>query len=263
MINAIPCRIKILPSHFHIAAAAKAIEINPANAPATHMLRLAAPNVVISPEHLALLTSKYWGASGVQLTVGFMDNPAADLNARILSHMNAWGAFSNVQFVETASNPQVRINRMAGDGYWSYLGTDILSIAPDQATMNLDSFTMNTPDSEFFRVVRHETGHTLGFPHEHTRQEIVNRIDPAKAIAYFGAPPNNWSPDEVRAQVLTPLDNSALNTTTQADIDSIMCYSLPASIMVDGIAVDGGTDIDNQDAQFASLVYPKGEAPPA
>jgi hypothetical protein len=28
--------------------------------------------------------------------------------------------------------------------------------------MNLDSFTTSTPDSEFYRVVRHETGHTLG-----------------------------------------------------------------------------------------------------
>ena len=257
MCNSVPCRIKVLPSDLHIIAAAKAIEINPANAPATHMLRLVAPDVVIPPQHLALLTAKYWGVSGVRLTVGFMDNPTADLKARILSHMNAWGASSNVQFVETASNPQVRVNRAAGDGYWSYLGTDILHIAPGEATMNLDSFTMNTPDSEFFRVIRHETGHTLGFPHEHTRQEIVNRIDPAKAIAYFGAPPNNWSPNQVTAQVLTPLDTSALLATAQADIHSIMCYWLPASIMKDDIAVDGGTNIDLQDAQFAASIYPK------
>jgi hypothetical protein len=30
-----------------------------------------------------------------------------------------------------------------------------------------------TPDAEFYRVVRHETGHTLGFPHEHMRKEII------------------------------------------------------------------------------------------
>jgi hypothetical protein len=66
------------------------------------------------------------------------------------------GAFCNVQFTETATDPQVRIGRDAGDGYWSYLGTDVLHIAAGERTMNLDSFTMNTADSEFYRVIRHE-----------------------------------------------------------------------------------------------------------
>ena len=47
----------------------------------------------------------------------------------------------------------------------------------------------------------------------------------------------------VIAQVLTPLDDSALVKTAQADIHSIMCYWLPATIMTDNVAVDGGTDI--------------------
>ena len=252
------CTIKILPQQLLVSAAARAARINPANAPATRMLQLAAPGVVIPPEHLALLTAKYWGSGGVRLTVGFLDNPPADLRARIISHMNAWNATANVQFVESAVNPQVRISRTAGDGYWSYLGVDILSIAADQPTMNLDSFTMNTADSEFHRVVRHETGHTLGFPHEHTRSQIVDRIDRAKAIAYFEST-QGWSEAQVIAQVLTPLDNSALIATANADPDSIMCYWLPASIMTDGVAVDGGTDIDVSDAQFAASVYPRAD----
>jgi hypothetical protein len=223
------------------------------------MLLQAVPEAVIPPEHLALLTPKYWGKSGVRLTVGFLDNPPADLRARLLSHMNAWGAWANVQFVETAGSAQVRIARTAGGqtgGYWSYLGTDILSIDPSQPTMNLDSFTMNTADSEFFRVVRHETGHTLGFPHEHLRSEIIDRIDREKAIAYFMAS-QGWSRDKVIAQVLTPLDNSSLIETARADANSIMCYWLPASIMKDGNAVTGGTDIDTMDAEFAASVYPR------
>src|SRR5437867_2003990 len=226
----ISCTIKRLPENQWEHAANTAIELNPANAPAVHALRAAAPNVVIQPQHLALLTAKYWGNKGVRLTIGFLDAPPADLRARIMSHMNAWGAWSNVQFSETTVNPQVRIARTAGDGYWSYLGTDILQIPANQPTMNLDSFTMSTADSEFHRVVRHETGHTLGFPHEHMRQEIINRIDQTKAIAYFGAT-QGWSKEEVIAQELTPLDKSALLATAQADAHSIMCYWLPASIM--------------------------------
>lgn len=250
------CTIKLLPREQWISAAKQASAINPANAASFHMLQQAFPQAIIPPEHLALLTQKYWGTGGVRLTVGFVDNPPADLRARILSHMNAWDGTANVEFVETAGTAQVRIARTPGGGYWSYLGTDILSIPANQQTMNLDSFSMSTADSEFYRVIRHETGHTLGFPHEHTRREIVDRIDQEKAIAYFMAS-QGWSREQVIAQVLTPLDNSALIATADADPQSIMCYWLPASIMKDGVAVPGGTDIDAMDAQFAASVYPK------
>src|SRR5262245_33808473 len=86
------CSIRRLPNELLVAAAAKAVELNPANAPALQF----APGVAIEPEHLAVLTSKYWGTGGVHLTVQFLDNPPADLRARLLSHMNAWGAFANV-----------------------------------------------------------------------------------------------------------------------------------------------------------------------
>src|SRR5262245_32595856 len=69
------CTLKVLPQTDWVAAAARAVTINPVNAPATHMLRAAALDVVIPPEHLALLTQKYWGAGGVHLTVGFFGAP--------------------------------------------------------------------------------------------------------------------------------------------------------------------------------------------
>ena len=254
-----PCSIKLLPKDKWISAATRAVEINHYNAPAVQQLRQALPDSVISPFHIAVMTTKYWGIGGVRLTVGFLDNPPAALSKRILSHMNAWGKFSNVKFVQSKINPQVRISRSnpaPEDGYWSYLGTDIQQIDADKPTMNLDSFSMDTPDSEFFRVVRHETGHTLGFPHEHMRTEIVNGIDREKAIAYFMRT-QTWSREEVINQVLTPIDPSALNATELADPNSIMCYWLPAEVMKNGIEIPGGVDIDKLDAQFAASIYPK------
>ena len=254
--KAISCTIKELPPELHLKAAQNAIKINPNNAPPLQILKAAIPGVDISPASLAVLTTKYWGSGGVRLKVSFLDNTAADLRARILSHMNAWGAYSNVQFVQSNSSPEVRITRTPGDGYWSYLGTDILSIPSNKATMNLASFSMNTSEAEFHRVVRHETGHTLGFPHEHLRAEIINGIDREKAIASFMAS-QGWSRQKVIDQVLTPLSQSALISTAHADPNSIMCYWLPGNIMKNGIAIPGGNDIDTQDAQFAALVYPK------
>jgi len=121
--------------------------------------------------------------------------------------------------------------------------------------MNLESFTMKTADSEFHRVVRHETGHTLGFPHEHMRLELVKKIDEAKAIKFFGDT-QGWSPDEVRAQVLTPIEQSSL-LGTKVDARSIMCYQIPGAITKDGKPILGGTDIDKKDYAFAASIYPK------
>jgi hypothetical protein len=258
----IPCTPLDLPRHLWITSAAKAIRINPANRPLI-TAPMAQMGMTLQPEHLALLTTNYWGAKGVQLTVGFLDNPPADLRARILSHMNAWNKTANVQFVETDTDPQVRIARLPGQGYSSYIGTDILDVPSDQPTMNLEGFTMNTPDSEFFRVVRHETGHTLGFVHEHMRKELVDRIDPDKAYAYFGGPPNNWSKAEVDQNVLTPIDESQLTATPDADQDSIMCYQLPGSITVDGQPITGGVDIDDADYALAASLYPQTLSPQA
>jgi hypothetical protein len=152
----------------------------------------------------------------------------------------------------------VRIARIEGKdgGYWSYLGTDILSIEADQPTMNLEGFTMKTPESEFRRVVRHETGHTLGFPHEHMRRELVRKIDPEKAIAFFHAT-QGWTPDEVRQQVLTPIEEGSLIGSPHADPNSIMCYHIPGTITRDGLPIVGGLDIDETDFAFAALIYPK------
>lgn len=261
MSNQIVCVPKILPQDLRLLAANVASEINPANHAPIERLMSVLPGYVPKPEHLAALTTRFWYTGGVRLTVGFIDDAPSDLRARILSHMNAWSKTANVEFVETSADPQVRIARLPGDGYWSWLGTEILSIPADQPTMNLEGFTMNTDESEFHRVVRHETGHTLGFVHEHMRRELVEKIDVDKAIAYYQAT-EGWSPDMTRQQVLTPIEESSLRGTAYADPSSIMCYQIPGSITKDGKAIIGGLDIDDLDYEFAAKLYPKPGAAP-
>jgi len=250
------CTPKRLPRDLWEKSAATAAAINPVNHPPVQRLMRVIPGFTPTKAALSVLTTKYWGTKGVKLTVGFLDSAAADFRKRILLHMNAWAKTGNVTFVASSRDPQVRIARVPDDGYWSYLGTDILHIKPNEPTMNLDSFTMKTPESEYKRVVRHETGHTLGFPHEHMRKELVAKIDEAKAIAYFGQT-QGWSADEVRAQVLTPLEQSSLLGTPSADASSIMCYQLPGKITKNGEPIVGGTDIDGSDRKFISLIYPR------
>jgi hypothetical protein len=251
---AIVCTPKALPARLLAKAASTAIGINPVNAPFLAPMAKFRNDSILSPQAIAILVSKYWGAASRRLTVSFMESTPADLRARIVSHMNAWNKTAGLSFAETQSGGNVRISR-GGGGYWSYLGTDILHIPKNRQTMNLEGFTMNTPDSEYKRVVRHETGHTLGMPHEHMRASLIARIDPPKAYKYF-LDTFNWDKATVDAQVLTSLDERSL-MATPPDQTSIMCYQLPGTITRDGKPIVGGMDINATDFAFAGKVYPK------
>jgi hypothetical protein len=257
MKNVIVCLPKRLPADQLVQAARTAMEINPMNGAPLQRLTRVMRGFDLTKERIAVVTTKYWGASGVRLTVGFLDNPPATLRKHILAHMNAWSKTGNVKFTETKGHAQVRIAREGGEngGYWSYVGTDILHIPNNQQTMNLEAFTMDTQESEFIRVVRHETGHTLGFPHEHMRRALVEKLDEQKTLEYFERT-QGWSEDEVRAQVLTPIEEATL-VATVADARSIMCYQIPGFLTKDGKPIVGGKDIDTSDYRFAGKIYPK------
>lgn len=250
------CTLRTLPTELLEEAARNAIEINPVNAPVFGPLGTLgdASNAIADPLSIAVLTSKYWGPYPRRLSVSFMESTPSDLRARIISHLNAWNRTCGISFAETNGVGEVRISRGPG-GYWSYLGTDVRLIPQNRPTMNLQGFTMNTPEAEFRRVIRHEAGHTLGFPHEHMRAELVARIDRERAYEYFYRT-QGWSRQMVDQQVLTPLNNASI-FATPADQDSIMCYQLPGSITRDGQPIRGGRDINHSDARFAGKIYPK------
>jgi hypothetical protein len=252
------CTVKELPEKKQAKAVQTAVEENPANRPRVGMLSKLLEESMIEevtrPAFLSVLTTKYWGSAGKKLGVSFMENTASELRDRIISHMNAWKEFCNVEFSWSQSQGEVRISR-GGDGYWSYLGTDILHIPAGQPTMTLQGFVMATPESEYKRVVRHETGHTLGFPHEHMRKQIIAKLDVQKTIAYF-LKYQGWDEQTTREQVLTSLNEASIMGTPNADETSIMCYQLPASITKDGKPIVGGDDINDADKAFAAKLYP-------
>jgi hypothetical protein len=196
-----------------------------------------------------------WPKAGVRLTVRFEDAPEAALRRKILLYMNKWSAGGNVEFVESNTDPDVRIARRPGDGHWSWLGIDIRN-HPGEPTMNLDSFTMETPDEEFDRVVCHEAGHTLGFPHEHLRAELVETLDVEKTVAYF-LRTQGWKREETMFQVLTPLESGSLLRTPRPDQRSIMCYDIPGECTKSGRPIIGGTHINDSDLAFIAKVYRK------
>jgi hypothetical protein len=259
----IVCKPKSLTLEQAALAARRSIDVNPANAEVSRTVERSVGGRRGGPRRLALLTGSRWPATGMKFTVQFLDNPSPGLKSKILEHMNAWSRSANVSFEETRGVGMVRIARLDRPadmaGYWSYVGTQILGIEADQPTLNLDSFTLRTPDAEFFRVVRHEVGHALGFEHEHMRRDLVEKIDRKKAISYYRRE-CDWTREETIEQVLTPLDGRSIMGTRESDPTSIMCYEIPAEITKNGRAIVGGTDITEKDSAFAAKIYPKPDA---
>jgi len=252
------CVPKLLPRDLWVEAAEKARQVNPVNMLVPDRALLI-PEFGDTPDRIAVVTTKYWPKETPQLTVGFLDNPPAELRKRILLHMNAWGKTINIEFLASEADAQVRIARDSGEGHWSYVGTDILKISRDKPTMNLDSFSTKTSEAEFRRVVRHETGHTLGCPHEHMRKDLVALIDQKKAFKYYLAT-QGWDEQIVREQVLTPIEESSLIGTSCPDPNSIMCYQIPGSITTTGKPIPGGLDIAESDYAFMATIYRKPDA---
>lgn len=242
----IACTPKLLPAEKRIEAAKVAIDRNPANAPMRQ---------IATPERIAGLTKKLWSPKGHKFGVSFLDTTDGGLIDRIIKYMNKWNAYANVSFAWSQSGGEIRIARTEGDGYYSYVGTDILSIPAGQPTMNLDSFTLLTPLSEYDRVVTHETGHSLGFPHEHQRAEEIAMLEAEKVIAWL-AQADGWDRQTVIEQVLTPIDPATLFNPTPLDIKSIMNYEFPGSVTKSGQPIPGGLFINATDGAYAGKLYP-------
>lgn len=235
-----------LPDEHLIPSMRTAIDVYPGNALPTFAL------TILPPQEVAVLTSNWWGPKPRTLSVQFLDNPTPTFRRMFLEAANSWDCC--ITFAETVGQGEVRLSRNAR-GYWSYLGTDILHVPPGRATINLQGFTENTRSSEWARVPAHEVGHTLGMPHEHLRRAFVERIDRQKAYSYF-LRTQGWGKDLVDVNVLTPLEEVALLRPTPPDQMSIMTYSLPAEIMVDGVGIVGGVGLTATDLAYVDDIYP-------
>lgn len=260
------CTIMTLPRELLIPAARAAVEEEPRNRPLVQYMATAISgdeSNTVHAEYIAALTGKYFGTQTRVLPTYFMDNPNAATRRMILQYLNIWDC--GISFRETANvgDSRIRIGR-GKRGHYSYLGTDNYMIPITELTMNLQDFTEFTPISEYLRVVPHEGGHAMAFPHEHMLRSIMNRLNREATIRDYRQR-YGWSAAEVEAQVFTPLEESSLlmvpGMPPPGDEDSIMCYRFEGYLTNDGRPILGGTRPNARDLAFAQHIYPKAGGP--
>lgn len=168
----------------------------------------------------------------------------------VRDHAVAWTRHANLKF-EFISTGQgdVRVTFDQNDGAWSYIGIDAQTIPKNEATLNLGWLDEG--------VVLHEFGHAIGLAHEHQNPQGGIRWNEPAVIVDLKGPPNRWSEETIRHNVLNKYKHDQINGTA-FDSKSIMLYSFPTEWTLDGFHTEANETLSAVDKAFiaSQAMYP-------
>ena len=192
---------------------------------------------------------KLW-MNGSTLRVRFIGGTAAQ-QKKAKEQALWWTQFANLKFdFNNAPDAEIRVTFDPEDGAWSYVGTDNRGIPLDEPTMNLGFLDGGTAGHEF--------GHAIGMAHEHQNPAGGIEWNEAKVLQDLAGPPNNWTPEMIRHNVLDKYRVDQIRGTA-FDPDSIMLYFFPGTWVKSGVGTHANEVISKVDRAYiaSAEAYPQ------
>lgn len=212
--------------------------------------------VPLTRARAAVERMKLW-ENGRKLRVRFLDG-VPEVQSKVAAIAKEWETVANLtlDFVN-GGTAEIRVS-FAEEGFsWSSVGTDALTVAAKDPTVNFGWLEPTTDLREYQRVVRHEFGHALGMIHEHQNPSAQGQIpwDKPKVYAYYAQ--QGWSQADVDSNIFDVYSEDSTNHTA-FDATSIMEYAIPDSLTIGSFAVGWNTALSQTDVDFMRRQYPKG-----
>lgn len=170
-----------------------------------------------------------------------------------MKYARQWTQHARISFeVVTSGDAEIRIKFNEG-GPLSYVGTSSLAVPQSQKTMNL---VLNSwfPEEEFARAALHGFGHALGLRHIHLIAPSDIFWEPNQPYSYY-QDTQNWSKKEVDVNVLNILAADP-GPPPGPRRDSVMIYSIPASLTSNDLNIQGGHVLATTDIAVIGESFP-------
>jgi len=187
------------------------------------------------------------------VSVWFIDDKGM-LRDEVLQTANEWSKYTGVTFVKALSREKSDIRlSFASSGWWSYVGTNALSISKDSVTISLDQLYLEGKEKRR-GIILHEFGHVLGLLHELQSQNFKLEWDEPALFAYYR---KEFNVDEawVRFNIIDKYKEPGA-IYCEFDPNSIMIYEIPKGLLKDqSVEFKEATTLSVLDRKYIKLFY--------